>query len=103
MDKEKAMRMIGLARKAGKLTLGGDMTKTDLKRKKSFLVIVATDASQNTKHCFETKCASKQVPYFVFSAKEELGRQLGKDEVAVLSLTDSRFADLIVQLISNEE
>lgn len=103
MDKQKAMQMIGLARKAGKLTLGGEMTENDLMHRKSHLVIVATDASEKTAHRFQTKCASKGVPILQFSTKEELGRQLGKEQRTVLSVTDPGFADLIARLISNDD
>ena len=46
---EKLHSLLGLAMRAGKLVSGEDGTMLDLKKNKLNLVIVATDASNNTK------------------------------------------------------
>ena len=49
MQIDPALRMLGLAAKAGKVASGEFMTENSVKTGMAALVIVATDASDNTK------------------------------------------------------
>ena len=49
MKQDKALAMIGLAQKAGKIVSGEFATEKAVKTGKAALVIVAGDASENTK------------------------------------------------------
>ena len=49
--------MIGLAQKAGKIVSGEFATEKAVKTGKAALVIVAGDASENTKKMFTNMCA----------------------------------------------
>ena len=49
MSQNKALSMIGLATKAGKVASGEFCTEKEVKSKRACLVIVADDASDNTK------------------------------------------------------
>ena len=62
-------------------------------------VIVATDASDNTKKEFRDMCSYYKVPYYEYSTKEELGHSMGKEMRASLALTDQGFAGSIMKLI----
>ena len=52
MKQDKALAMIGLAQKAGKIVRGEFATEKAVKTGKAALVIVAGDASENTKKMF---------------------------------------------------
>ena len=52
---QKIHSLLGIAMRAGKLVSGEDGTMIDLKKGKLNLVIVAEDASNNTKKLFKDK------------------------------------------------
>ncbi len=94
-NNKKAASYIGLACKAGRLVSGEYMVEKTIKEGNASLVIVAGDASENTKKNFRDACAYRNVPYLEFSTKEEIGRMTGKDIRACIALTDPGFASAI--------
>lgn len=66
MQIDPALRMLGLAAKAGKLPCGEFMTENSVKTGMAALVIVATDASDNTKKKFRNMCEFYEVPMYEF-------------------------------------
>ncbi|MBR3243879.1 MAG: ribosomal L7Ae/L30e/S12e/Gadd45 family protein, partial [Parasporobacterium sp.] len=87
--------MIGLAAKAGKIVSGEFSTEKAIKENKAFLVIVAEDASANTKKHFTDMCSYRTIPIRVFSEKELLGKCTGKAFRASVAVTDAGFAETI--------
>ena len=59
---EKAAALIGLARRAGKVSDGGLSAENAVKQGKAFLIILAEDASGNTGKKFENMAAWHEVP-----------------------------------------
>ena len=96
---QKIHSLLGIAMRAGKLVSGEDGTMIDLKKGKLNLVIVAEDASNNTKKLFKDKSAFRKVNYIELSTKSELGISIGKDSRAVIGIKDIGFAKKIVELI----
>ena len=74
MKNNRVLSLIGLATKAGKTVSGEFSTEKSVKTRKGLLVIVAEDASENTKKKFRNMCSFYEVPIFFFSDKESLGR-----------------------------
>ncbi len=97
----KAFGMIGLATRAGKLVSGEFSTEKAVKDGKAYLVIVATDASDNTKKLFSDKTLYYNVPLRVFGTKEALGTAMGKKFRASIAVTDSNFAVQIMKQIDS--
>ena len=62
MTQNKVLSYIGLATKAGKLVSGEFMTEKAVKEGRANLVIVAQDASDNTKKMFTNMCSFYNVP-----------------------------------------
>ncbi|MDC0804698.1 ribosomal L7Ae/L30e/S12e/Gadd45 family protein, partial [Clostridium paraputrificum] len=54
-NKEKVLSFLGLATRAGKIVSGDDSTLLDLKKGKVNLILIAEDASNNTKKLFKDK------------------------------------------------
>lgn len=94
---------LGLATKAGKLVSGDDTCERMLKSNKVNLIIVAEDASSNTKKAFEDLCRYRDVPIRLFGSKQLLGRYTGKDNRAVIAILDSGFAERLILLIDGEQ
>lgn len=95
MNKTKALSMIGMAQKAGKVASGEFATEKAVKTGKAALVIVADDSSDNTKKMFSNMCEYYKKPIYFFSDKEELGHAIGKQFRASLAITDEGFKNTI--------
>ena len=98
MKQDKALAMIGLAQKAGKIVSGEFATE---KTGKAALVIVAGDASENTKKMFTNMCAFYEVPVYIYSDKETLGHAIGKQFRASLAVVDEGFRNTIEKHLKN--
>ena len=103
MSRNKAISMISLGMRAGKVRGGEFASEEAVKNGKAFLLILAEDASGNTRKKFENMCAWYQVPLVVYSTKETLGRAIGKDERASLVVYDENFAASIIKNIDAEK
>ena len=66
MQRDKVLSLIGLAMKAGKCASGEYMTESETKSGKAYLVVVAADASENTKKKFGI-CVNFTKFQFVFT------------------------------------
>lgn len=97
MNKNSILSMLSLAAKAGKVVSGEFSTEKAVKTGKGFLVVLAEDASDNTKKKFSNMCAFYEVPLVAVAPKEELGRAIGKEFRASLAVTDADFTKAILQ------
>ena len=91
MNSDKFLQMIGLATKAGKTMSGEFSTEKAIQERKAKLVVVAEDASANTKKLFQNKCEFYKIPFMVYGDKVTLGRVTGHDTRASLAVTDEGF------------
>lgn len=96
-NNNKVLSLLGLATKAGKVASGEFSTEKSVKTGKGFLVLVADDASQNTKKKFQNMCDFYEVPIYFIANKEELGRFCGKEFRASLSVQDENFAKAMLK------
>lgn len=103
MKLTKALSMISLATKAGKTASGEFSTEKEVKTGYAELVIVATDASENTKKKFKNMCEFYEVPVYFYGDKETLGHAMGKEFRASLAVTDQGFAKGIMKHIETEQ
>ena len=77
------------------LVSGEFQTEDAVKSGKALLVIVAEDASENTKKLFHDKCSYYEVPVYVYGTKQSLGGAIGKDLRSSLAVTDQGLAQAI--------
>ena len=89
--------LLGLCAKSRNLVSGEFAAENAVKDGSAWLVIVATDASQNTKKLFHDKCSFYEVPYFEYGTKESLGHTIGKEMRASIAVLDENFAKAIIQ------
>ena len=92
MKRDKVLSLIGLATKAGKIASGEFMTEKMAKSGRASLVIVAKDASDNTKKKFRDMCEYYEVPIYFYGDKDTLGHAMGKEFRASLALLDEGLA-----------
>lgn len=101
---DKVISSLGLMKKAGKLVCGTDMVLERIRNLSAVLVLVADDASANTKKRILDKCdfykiSCEEVPY----TATELGRAIGKAECACAAIVDSGFVVMYKQAKNKAE
>lgn len=92
--------MLGLAKRAGKLLSGESACKEAVRFGKSWLIILAEDASDNTVKNITDSCKYYNVSYLKLGTKESLGHSVGNAYNAVLSINDEGFAGAILKYIN---
>lgn len=95
----KIYSFLGLATKAGKLISGEDACERAIRYEKVGLVIVAEDASNNTKKKFEDMCRYRNIKIRFFGRKEFLGKYIGKDIRSVVAVCEKQFAQRLIEMI----
>ena len=94
--------MLGLAEKSGNVASGEFSTEQSVKKGKSYLVIIASDASDNTKKQFTDMTTFYDVPCFIYGTKDELGGAIGKQYRASISINDENFAKALEKKLREE-
>ena len=93
---KKALQLLSLAQRAGKVASGEFKTEESVKSGQATLVVIAGDASDNTKKKFTNMCEFYEVPIITMSDKEELGHYIGKEFRACLAVTDEGLSKKII-------
>ncbi len=100
--KDKIKNLLGFAMKSGKLVSGEDSCRIEIKKNGVFLIIVAEDASDNTKKLFTDKTTYRKIPLRFFESKEGLGHIIGKMSRAVIGIKDKGFAEKIIGYLDED-
>ncbi len=97
---ERFLRMLGLARKAGKTVLGTEVICEQMRaKKKPVLVLVSSGASEGTQRRLSHQCSFYNIPSLTIDvAPEVLGHLLGTARPLVsVGILDGGFADQLRQ------
>lgn len=100
---QKVCGLIGLAKKAGKITAGSDACMEAIENKKIKLVLIAQDTSDRTKKQFKEKCEELNIQIHEILTIEELSRAIGKPNKAVIGIKEKGFAEAISKIIDGGE
>lgn len=102
---DKLLNLIGLCKKAGKLSVGEEPVAAEARARKIRLLLIANDAAPHSvrraRYFADTgQCLSVQIPY----SKAELGASVGRSVCAMLAVCDIGFAEAIaVRLAQADE
>lgn len=91
-SEEKSLNLLGLARRAGRLSLGTEGCFTSITSGSAQLVFLAADAGDNTAKKFRDKCAFYHTPLVERFNRFQLGHACGRKELVVLTVNDPGFA-----------
>ena len=91
-NRSKSLGTLGLAMKSGNVVSGEFLTEQAIRAGTARLVIVAEDASDNTKKKFRDMCKFYEVPIYFYGDKDTLGHAMGKEFRASLAILDEGFA-----------
>lgn len=93
---DKVLQLLSLAKRAGKVSSGEFKTEESVKLGKASLVIIAGDASENTKKKFQNMCDFYNVPIMFYADKELLGHYIGLEFRASVAVTDEGLSRKII-------
>ncbi len=93
--------LLSLCQKSGKILSGELSCEKALQSNSAKLIIIAEDASQNTKDKFINKAFFYKVPAVVFSQKQELSGAIGRENRAVFAVCDDGFARSVKEKIES--
>ncbi len=100
MNDLKALNLLGLARRAGKISLGHDASEAQIKAGGAYACIVSGDASERLKNEMESLCSANKTKLIRTEyTMNELGMCLGSKMTAVLTVNDRGFAERFNELI----
>jgi ribosomal protein L7Ae-like RNA K-turn-binding protein len=92
--------ILGLARRAGRLVVGDQGCRKALAQGRARLIILATDGSERTQKTFRELGKKAGVSTCRVASKAELGRWLGRDQVAVAAITDDQLVRKLKSIVS---
>lgn len=92
---QKVYNLLGLAERARKLTHGMDATLQAIQRRRAHGVVLARDASENSKNKVRNAALAQNVAVVTFGDKVTFGRLLGRQPVGIIGILDAGFADTI--------
>lgn len=90
--KDKIKNLLTLAAKSGNLVSGEETCMNYIKKNGVYLLILAEDASENTKKKFNDKASYRNIPIRFWQNKSELGRIIGKASRTTIGIIDKNFA-----------
>ena len=102
MKQNKVLSMLGLAARGRNVVSGELQTLNAVKDGSAMLVIVAADASENTRKLFSDKCSFYEVPLRMYGSREALGRAIGKEMRSSLAVIDAGLAQSIMGYLESE-
>ena len=103
MENKKIYGLLGLARRAGKISFGTESSKDLIERRKAKLIIVAQNASDRTKKNFEDLSKNYNVPIRIYGTIEDLSKSIGQFDKAVIVIKDENFVKEIIKRIDGGE
>jgi|GEM_PF-467662 len=99
MNKEKALKTLGLAYSIRKCAVGEEQALLSVQSRKSSLVLLASDAGLNTSKRISDKSKTYGVSISRAFSSAELSHALGKENRMVVSINSRDFAKLIQEAL----
>lgn len=100
----KALNLLGLARKAGLAELGEEPVGAAARAGKAYLILVAGDASDHSwRRAKSFAAGTDQQCLRMKESKQELGAAVGRESLAMGAVTDPALALALVQALAEPE
>ena len=100
---DKALNLLGLARKGGRIELGEEAVGMACRQNKARLLILACDAGDSVTHRAQYFVRSGKPPLLrVDHTKDEMGSALGRNVCPIAAVTDVRLALAYVQALGDD-
>ena len=95
----KALGLIGIATKAGKVSFGTDAVLEKVEKKRTSLVIIAEDASNKAKENMRYFCEKNKIRFLEFESIKTLSHTIGKSNKSVICINEKNLGEEIYKII----
>lgn len=102
-ENPRVLSLMSLCMKAGRMQTGETAAEKLLQNGEACMLVIAGDASDNTKKKFINKCFYYKKPVLVYGERDALSKSVGKQNRTVFILTDPGFAGRLRALIEPGE
>lgn len=92
------LRLLGLSARAGAVVPGTERVREAVRAGAAHLVIVAADASDNSRDKLEPLLGARGVPWIVAYDRAALGAAVGRAPLSAIGVTDRRLAERLREL-----
>ena len=103
MNQNKALGLIGISAKAGKVAFGTEQVAEGIEKNKIKLIIIAEDASDRTKENFTNLAKIHNIKLVIYQTIEDLSKAIGKQNKAVIAIKDKNLGEEIYKIICGGE
>lgn len=97
---DRVLSLLSLSAKGGNIKSGEFAAESSVKDFKAYLVICASDSSENTRKKFSDMCSFREIPFYIYATKESLGRAIGKEYRSVIAITDEGLSNALIKLLN---
>ena len=87
---------LGLAYKAKKIAIGTDLSIEKMRQKKAVMILLASDASENTQKKIRDKASYYGIDVMDTFTSEQLSKPIGKGQIKVIAILDEGFKKIII-------
>lgn len=94
---ERIYSLLGIARRAGKITSGESQVEAMLKKGKGNLLVLAEDAPGTYKK-YSQWAQDLNIPVLIFGKKQDLGKAIGLSLRSTILVMDEGFAKAILKV-----
>lgn len=94
----KILGLLGLSARARKFCFGNDSVLQELEKRKVYLIIIATDASDKTKKNWRFYSEKYNCKLIEISNIDNLSKAIGKSNKAVIGIEDENLASGIAKI-----
>lgn len=99
-----AMTFLGLAKRAGRLTIGEESVKIDARANKAKLILTACDAGRSLGERAQNFSTMAKCPHIALPwTKEELGSLVGRGTPGIMAITDKKMAEAFQMKLEKEK
>lgn len=95
---ERVLGLLGIAARAGAVVMGTERVRERIRNGDVRLVVVASDASNNSRAKVLPLLQALRLPYMVAFSRAELGAAVGKSSLSVLAVTRESLAARVAEL-----
>lgn len=89
------LKSLGLAYRARKVVVGTDIVVLNMQQKNLYLILLAADASDNTKKKIYDKAKTYKIQVLEVPSTVILSQAIGKIGIKVVGITDKGFSKLL--------
>jgi ribosomal protein L7Ae-like RNA K-turn-binding protein len=99
----RALRLLGLARRAGGVALGTEAVRRAIREGEARLILIAADASSGQVEKIRTTLHDRPIPRVILGDRDVLGAAVGTAPLSAVAVTDAALAEALARELSSSD